>query len=143
MCQIDCTVASLCCRLMDRVFGPNWAVQLPFSVPTWLRKAGNVKGSKGIDWGWFSLNTMSSVILTDFVLSSYLMDQSWERMLSRSPHPHHSMSYYVMSYYMMIIIDIVVHFFISIFLEVSMSNSSSIYLSSLILFFLFPSFVLL
>jgi hypothetical protein len=42
-----------------------------------------VKGSKGIDWGWFSLNTMSSVILTDFVLSSYLMDQSWERMLSR------------------------------------------------------------
>lgn len=102
MCQIDCTVASLCCRLMDRVFGPNWAVQLPFSVPTWLRKVGSVKGSKGIDWGWFSLNTMSSVILTDFVLSSYLMDQSWERMLSRSPHPQHSMPCNVMSYYMTI-----------------------------------------
>lgn len=58
-------------------------MQLPFTVPTWLGKLGGMMGCKGIDWGSVSLNTVSSVILTDFVLSSYFMDQSYERMLSR------------------------------------------------------------
>ena len=64
-------------------------MQLPFTVPTWLGKLGGMMGCKGIDWGSVSLNTVSSVILTDFVLSSYFMDQSYERMLSRLVMSYH------------------------------------------------------
>jgi hypothetical protein len=39
--------------------------------------------SLGIEWGRLTLDAISTVILIDFVLSSYLMDQSFERMLSR------------------------------------------------------------
>ena len=75
--------------MVEKVFGPNWVMQLPFTVPTWLGKLGGMMGCKGIDWGSVSLNTVSSVILTDFVLSSYFMDQSYERMLSRLVMSYH------------------------------------------------------
>jgi hypothetical protein len=42
--------------------------------------------SFGIEWGRLTLDAISTVILIDFALSSYLMDQSIDRILSRCCH---------------------------------------------------------
>jgi hypothetical protein len=63
---------------------PSWGNYLPFALPSYLVKSDSVMPSSfGIEWGRLTLDAMSTVILIDFVLSSYLMDQSFDRMLSR------------------------------------------------------------
>ena len=83
--QVDSSIISFCCGQINTIFGSSWASNASFAMPSWLAAMiGTGHGSLvSIDCSRLTVNIISMAVLANYLLSSYLMDQNFERMYSR------------------------------------------------------------